>query len=109
MSPIIGMVEGREGVFARRAGGGGGLSFFEGRGVLVRGLALPAFLCPEGCEVRESAVGGGGSVGRLRSSNEFAFPDRGFSGALSVGRALPPRTGEGPAGGPLARSVGGSG
>jgi len=86
MSPMIAMVEGGGGA-CEESGGMWGLSFFfgGGRGVLVRGLALPAFLCPEGQEAWESVVGEGAR--QLRGSPEFALPDRRFFGALSAGGA----------------------
>ena len=86
-----------------------GSFFFLGVGSAGPGRGLAGFFASGGSGRLGRAWWGKGPVGRLRSSNEFALPDRGFSGALSVGRALPPRTGEGPAGGSLSRSVGGSG
>ena len=88
-------------------GGGVAFLFSGGGGMLVWGVALLALVRLEGREVWESVVGRGGrAVAWLRW---LPPAERGFSGALSGGRASSLQTGEGPAGGSLSRSVNWSG
>ena len=84
MSPIIAMVEGGGGA-CEEGGGRWGLSFFWGWGVLVRGVALLAFLRPEGREAWESVVGEG--PGNCVVPLNSLFQIVGFFGALSGGGA----------------------